>query len=423
MTQLTSGEPHIPNEILLEILHQALPRMDEEGRLDFQTIRSVCSRWRSTSFSSPVLWSSVTLRCENSDHRRYITLLERWFSRAGSSIPLELEYVDRILTRIGEEEKVAMKAFVQRHQQRWRSLKLFINADCLWSSLITATPCRWDNLQTLKLFTYSLDINDKKRSEALDALEQMTSLRCLRVTSYDTYNYQHTRHLGPIGLVWLHLTLNHLSLPHFNLLASYRNLNTLIIVTYSSELIGVLPDHHLTLPFLISLKCIIYDLSPLRHFTTPSLVNFTLGVIFPDEADNDTLEGFLTRCTDTLTSFTLEAGGTFLNIANTLKTLAIRPGILHLALSSWPSKSEHMEDGFREWCPKLRDLILLDRFETEAEERDSMEGLATFLRRREGWGMRTLEQLTVRRRAEGKFPRELFEGVTLGRICVMVPWQ
>jgi hypothetical protein len=316
-----------------------------------------------------------------------------------------------------------MKALVQRHQTRWRSLQLLISADCLWSSLISATPCRWDNLHTLNLSTYSLDINDKKRSEALDALEKMTSLRCLRVSSYRSYNYQHTRHLGPIELGELRLTLDHLSLPNSNLLVSYRNLNTLVIAAYSSEPVGIAPDHHLTLPFLISFKCISYNLSLLHHFTMPSLVNLTLVVILPHEADNDTLEVFLKRCTNTLTSFTLEGAGIGLNVANTLKTLTIRPSILHLALYSWPWKAEHMEHELRDWCPKLRDLIFLKKFETDAEERDSMEGLAVCLRRREGWGMQALERLTVRRRADGDFPRELFEGVTLGRICVMVPWR
>ena len=50
--------PIFPPEILVEILGSALPsKMDENGREQFQHIRSVSPEWRRVSLRTPEFWS------------------------------------------------------------------------------------------------------------------------------------------------------------------------------------------------------------------------------------------------------------------------------------------------------------------------------------------------------------------------------
>ncbi|KAH6887293.1 hypothetical protein BKA70DRAFT_1332780, partial [Coprinopsis sp. MPI-PUGE-AT-0042] len=133
-----SSEAACPPEILSEIFQQSLPiRLDRDGRLAFQAIRSVCSRWRSISLSSPALWSSISVIIEYGDPICYPPLIEAWFSRSGSSIALELEYLDHTMSSASSRDKASMQALIRHYRHRWRYLSLCIDTDCFWDCILS----------------------------------------------------------------------------------------------------------------------------------------------------------------------------------------------------------------------------------------------------------------------------------------------
>jgi F-box-like len=145
----------IPTEILTEIFVQALPpRLDEDGRLAFQSIRSVCSTWRNLAFSSPIFWSSISVDHRISDSKpnsESISRLERWFSRSGSAMPLELEFLDP-----GErlQDTEPLRSLILHHQQRWKCLSLCMEPECFWDVVTGPPTSNWLNLHTLTIWLY-----------------------------------------------------------------------------------------------------------------------------------------------------------------------------------------------------------------------------------------------------------------------------
>ncbi|KAH6913298.1 hypothetical protein BKA70DRAFT_1262411 [Coprinopsis sp. MPI-PUGE-AT-0042] len=83
----------LPDELISEILIACLDvrPMTSEQRLWFSTLRSVCRRWRSVAFSTPMLWTSVQLQWTGAlaDLSAYPRRLRDWFDRAGD-LPLQL---------------------------------------------------------------------------------------------------------------------------------------------------------------------------------------------------------------------------------------------------------------------------------------------------------------------------------------------
>jgi hypothetical protein len=400
--------------------------MDQQGRLNFQKIRSVCSRWRSISFSSPALWSSLSVewsdRNDPNYRRRDFLLIEQWFLRAGPTIPLELEYLDPIVSPMADDEKAAVKALIQQHQHQWRSLRLFIHSECLWEAVFSLVPSTWHSLHTLKLDTHILMyLNEERQMEILDALEKMpVRLLCLG----GDIAYDCTRRIGSIELQELHFSTHMLAPYHIDLIASYQSLKKLDIDAICGEIWNSTPAHRWTLPWLSSFTCRAHNFSLLQRLTMPSLSDLTLRVsaIAPDPVDDGIVAAFLARCTDALQSVTIGASTNGSWLHELLQALTARPSIRHLNLSTWPSTGGFVEDDGRGWCPKLQDLAISDEFKTEEEERDRMEGLAAFLERRKEGGMQALERLTLRKRANSMFPRAIFDGVALGQLCVVVRW-
>ncbi|KAH6886680.1 hypothetical protein BKA70DRAFT_1334803, partial [Coprinopsis sp. MPI-PUGE-AT-0042] len=145
-----SSEAACPPEILSEIFQQSLPiRLDRDGRLAFQAIRSVCSRWQSISLSSPALWSSISVMIETGpDALCYPPLLEAWFSHSGSTIALELEYLDYTPSSANSEDKASTQALIHHYRHRWGYLSLCIDTDCFWDCILSPPTLStdWINL-------------------------------------------------------------------------------------------------------------------------------------------------------------------------------------------------------------------------------------------------------------------------------------
>ncbi|KAH6902231.1 hypothetical protein BKA70DRAFT_1521315 [Coprinopsis sp. MPI-PUGE-AT-0042] len=125
--------------------------MDGVGRHDFQPLRMVCSRWPQVCFSTPKLWSSVTLfailPAENQGviSRTYVDLLKGWFQKAGEDSPLDLAVEG--CDFLPDQEIQAIALFVHSFQTRWRYLSLELNRWALRRLFITAPQDRWINLQ------------------------------------------------------------------------------------------------------------------------------------------------------------------------------------------------------------------------------------------------------------------------------------
>ncbi|KAH6887290.1 hypothetical protein BKA70DRAFT_1573365 [Coprinopsis sp. MPI-PUGE-AT-0042] len=430
-----STEALIPTEIVLEIFQRSLPnRLDKDGRLAFQTIRSVCSRWRSISFSSRVLWSSIAVVHDSGSpspdgvcsYDGFPAILEGWFSRAGPSIPLELDYGDSSALQSGRN--AALARLVQRHHSRWKYLCLCVSPECFWDVILSSPSTDWNNLQILTLWIFDFhDLTPAQCSQRLDALENFTSLRRLYLNDYSVHT--HKRPYGPFTLPELHIQLDDIFAPHhMHLISAYTSLTRLVLEGCVDYKLRLSPENHLSLPSLLDLSYTGYDLTFLQYLTASSLTTLDIhldpGIEHPGDRCR-ILSQFLKRCTNTLHSILLDSGFSTLAIAGILPALLVRPSVTHLTLDAWPSDLEmdaspaHAEN---DWCPNLQELTV--SFQSgDNVELERMAALAAFLRRRKDSGYTELEMLTIRKGAgAAQFPYDLFENVRLGKLRVMIPW-
>ncbi|KAH6886696.1 hypothetical protein BKA70DRAFT_1165191, partial [Coprinopsis sp. MPI-PUGE-AT-0042] len=171
----------LPPEILLHIFKHALPGpLHKEGRVHFQAIRSVCSDWRLLSFSSPVLWSSLALRCQG----RYLdppvgsAIAERWLARAGRSTPLDLHVFDPT-SRAVETDHEGLAGLIARYRSRWRSLFILGAGTIFWDIFQQAPPSDWASLRELTIPIFHLC--DGAGGGGIETLQQMTSIQATPV--------------------------------------------------------------------------------------------------------------------------------------------------------------------------------------------------------------------------------------------------
>ncbi|KAH6887299.1 hypothetical protein BKA70DRAFT_1409681 [Coprinopsis sp. MPI-PUGE-AT-0042] len=424
-----SAETDFPPEILSEIFRQSLPnRLDRDGRIAFQSIRSVCSRWRSTALSSPVLWSSIYIMTASGDPLHYPPLLEAWFSRSGPSMPLELEYLDYTTSSMSSKDKESMKALIHRYRHRWRYLSLCIDSQCFWECVLSpqALSANWINLQALTLWIYDISIlTPTQRSQALDSLAKLTSLE--RLLLEDHSSYKQTRPYGPVVLPELHISLDDVfATRHMVLIAGYPSLTSLTLIAEVSHELHLSARAHLTLPCLLKFSYTANDLALLRHITTPALVGLEIQMhSHTDGAHNGTfLSEFITRCTHTLQSMILCSKNDASDLTKILPALPPLPSLTRLTLEIWPFTKDNTfpEDVEKNWCPNLRHLTVSFRSGNYVEE-EQMASLAASLKRRQGWGRMELETLTIQKAARAEeFPYHLFENVRLVTLLVMIPW-
>ncbi|KAH6886667.1 hypothetical protein BKA70DRAFT_1573856 [Coprinopsis sp. MPI-PUGE-AT-0042] len=419
----------IPTEILTEIFVLALPqRLDKEGRQAFQTIRTVSSKWRLISFSSPILWSSVSVTCDHRDPfdtGSYLSHLHGWFSRAGPSISLDLEYVHLREGSMGSEDEAAMESLIRKHQSRWRSLSLFIKSLTFWDTIFCLPSSNWSNLHTLTLWSYDFAGPESEHtSRTFDALDNIASLR--RLIVQDHMDYKYARRYGPINLAELYISLDDVfTTDHSRLISAYPNLTKLELVVPPFYDLELASDYHLTLPSLSTFAYSAYELTILNYFTTPALahleIQFNPG---QSEPEDEVLVKFLTRCTSSLKSITLITRPNETLIAQVLPSLSIRQSITHLTLDLWPSVTEaeiFPEEVERNWCPKLQELTVTLEAD-DLVELGRMEGLSTLLLRRSDLELPDLKRLTVHNRLWiMDFPCKLFKDVSLGELRVLVP--
>jgi F-box-like len=423
---------NIPRDVLLEIFHQSLPRpLDAQGRLAFQTLRSVCSSWRSISLSTPALWSSVTVTRRHNWHGKNISLLEAWFLRAGPSIPLELEYNDPSGLIMRDKVKAAMKALLWRYKSRWMVLSLSIDSECFWEALFDVPPSDWTQLHTLTLWTCDIQrVDQQARVEGLERLKKITTIRRILVRDHDGYPYR--GQFGPSELGELHITLQGLWDTQTRLISTYTHLTKLALSSpHGFRCRSSLSRHeHVTLPSLFSFSFDAYNLSFLHHFTMPALVSLDVRLTpgAADQKDASFLSAFLSRCTDALESINLDTQSQETFVAEILPQLGSRRNLAQLSFDIWPSKRVIAQDLEEAWFPHLRVLSVTigssDRTPRPVFfELERMKELGEWLSRWKKAGRAPLERLTVHKRSEDiHFPYEQFEDAPLAHLCVMVPW-
>ncbi|KAH6910909.1 hypothetical protein BKA70DRAFT_48499 [Coprinopsis sp. MPI-PUGE-AT-0042] len=317
-----SADTVLPDEILLDIFQQSLPpQLDKQGRLAFQKMRSVSSRWRFICLSSPVLWSSVSVTWDSSGQSNNggdISVLEDWFLRTGPSVPLELQYKDNSPGTMRDEDKAALKALIWRYQPRWRFLSLYIESNCFWSVLTEPPPSNWISLHSLKLWTWDIMyVGVERASRAYDVLEKMPTLRCVLV---ENGGYTYTRQFGPTDLAELRITCYSFGSEEASLISSYHHLTILAVVFPWGYTASLSPEYHFVLPSLLSFSYKADDLYLLRRFTTPALVDLDIQLYAKPyhPPEHEILSGFLSRCTDALQSIMVDSGSDELFIAKML---------------------------------------------------------------------------------------------------------
>ncbi|KAH6880264.1 hypothetical protein BKA70DRAFT_1343596 [Coprinopsis sp. MPI-PUGE-AT-0042] len=141
----------LPSELLTAIFRDSLPPiMKKDGRIQFQLLRMVCSKWRQVCFSTPVFWSSLALQStsDNPESSFYTDIIQAWFSRAGESMPLSLSFDQYPEDTDNTDDLIA---FIQSNQNRWRYLSLHIPTRKLWTLLKMCPAKSWSNLRHLDM--------------------------------------------------------------------------------------------------------------------------------------------------------------------------------------------------------------------------------------------------------------------------------
>ncbi|KAH6886657.1 hypothetical protein BKA70DRAFT_1334747 [Coprinopsis sp. MPI-PUGE-AT-0042] len=416
----------LPTETILEIFHPSLlrHRLDEEGRLGFQAIRSVCPRWRSISFSSPSLWSCLSVTCKIDDsHIAQLPRIERWFSFSGSSVPLELEFKyeefsdDSMLS----QDKVAMSALIQRYQPRWRYLSLSIEPKCFWDSILPPTSTNWASLHTLKLCVYDfVDLPPERHQRALEVLANITSLQCLLLE--DDNEYLHQTNYGPVNMAELHITLDQVFKSDLiHIISRYNHLTKLTLIAPQFQEFGLKARDRLTLPSLLTFSFTTDNLTLLAHLFTPALVDL--------ELHERALAPFLARCS-ALRSITLSDE---FFISKALPILAAQPSFTQIKLDMWPLATtlNITEDAPEAWCPNVRELHVSmgtegtpRRLESSRDvEVHRLWALSLFLLQWQDRGRAPLERLIVHKLSGGvDFPYGLFSKVHVGELRIVNSW-
>jgi hypothetical protein len=409
--------------------------VDHDGRLAFQAIRSVCPEWRAVSLSSPILWSSLSVSCQLSDHDQHAADIGRmngWFSRSGPVCPLELEFVEESISKEHRRLGDAFEAFIQRYQHRWRFLSLRLDPSSWWDVLFRPPSLNWSSLQTVKLWAYHLTkAGDEETRNVFLELQKMPALRCIIVEDDTDLTFQERYSLAVRQDIYffveeLHLILDNFHISHGRIISSYQNLTTLIVAHLQP--VSLRTEDHFDWPTVSSFTLGADHLTLLNHLTIPNLVKLAIQLtpIFKEsDRDSRILSGFLARSdTYALRSVTIDCNWDEKFLAKALPTLANIPKLEHLDLSKWPSDwamAFARETSKEDWFPSLKRMTISMGFHDLEVQR--MKELAVFLRRRGDFGLAELKALTVhRRRRAAEFPYELFKDVGVAKISVMVPW-
>ncbi|KAH6909334.1 hypothetical protein BKA70DRAFT_1426462 [Coprinopsis sp. MPI-PUGE-AT-0042] len=149
-----------PPELLLEIFRWSLqPPLDGPGRWHFMVLRSVCSTWRTLSFSTPELWSNLSVDTgdvfpyystpeKDSDGEPSLSAttsrgsypfqtnlpsrIEAWFARASATTPLTLRITDHFA---GDEwSRMEQLANIACQPRAWFDLDIQIPIDVPFTS-------------------------------------------------------------------------------------------------------------------------------------------------------------------------------------------------------------------------------------------------------------------------------------------------
>jgi F-box-like len=149
---------YLPSELLGAIFQNVLlENMDTSGRVQFQHLRMVCSSWRETSFSTPYLWTSVTLIPSKPMPSSYADLLRGWFSKSGDTLPLSLAVDHKFM--LGHHLDDIIQLIVSL-QGRWRYLALNIYHYTFWELIRISPQDHWANLSYLDIHCHMIDIQD-----------------------------------------------------------------------------------------------------------------------------------------------------------------------------------------------------------------------------------------------------------------------
>ncbi|KAH6887292.1 hypothetical protein BKA70DRAFT_1332777 [Coprinopsis sp. MPI-PUGE-AT-0042] len=405
----------LPSEMVLHIFEDALPGLLlREGRVHFQAIRSVCSQWRLLSLSSPVLWSSLALhQNEVVSFASATVAAQRWLSRAGPSIPLELQLADLSCRGISKEDTTALVDLIIQHQSQWKLLSLAGIGRCLWEVFRKTPSTGWTNLRMLDVWTH--DLFDDGQKVGLRVLQDSPSIQC---TSMEE----------------LHLCImpeTELAPRDFAFISAYAHLRTLFLymedafVSHSEPLTVTI-----SLPSLEILSITSPDVSLLHHLDTPSLSNLELRPRCHDPEDhNDTLQNFITRCAKL---HSVSICGIAECVIWMLPILSARPTIASVTIEPWSNLSsvgQLLDDTTwsNTWCPNLRKLtyVVVSTASTGEDEHQIQlwMSLAAFLRRRKDLGRARLDSLIIKYKyPEANFPYETFESLDVGQLSVMLPW-
>ncbi|KAJ7612678.1 hypothetical protein FB45DRAFT_302592 [Roridomyces roridus] len=344
----------LPSEITLDVFKWCATDTYFSPRSAPLLLAQVCHDWRALACSTPTLWDSIH-RLYFEEHPTADTIVERWFSRAGTR-PLSLDIACAKGCNVPR-----VRSIILRHAPQFGFLRLVGTPEVLtelWAG-VHSLPI----LSSLELDCLCLDDTDE--STQLFRIDDAPTLRqlCLQraLPSMITLPWGQLTKLTlisiPIGEC-LHALRGATSLQEFEYGGvPPHQLQFISNLTPSSE-----PISHSTLENLI-ISLPEEDQGILPFLTLPSLRQFSLGSRFGGAAHSlDDVAVMLLRVSSTLRTFTVTPD-------TMIPVLAFRPLTELITLElSWAEPGRFMRDIVRalnrsalpDFLPKLQYLVLSD---------------------------------------------------------------
>ncbi|KAH6902236.1 hypothetical protein BKA70DRAFT_1307457 [Coprinopsis sp. MPI-PUGE-AT-0042] len=292
-------QPCLPPELLGLIFREILPDdMGTDGRLQFQTLRMVCSKWRGTCFSTPHLWASLTLIPSDPILNSYADLLRAWFSKSGDSIPLSLALDHKYQIDSQMDDIVQL---IQSLQGRWRYLALNINDLDFWRLLRISPREKWTNLSHLNIPCHIISIEDPVLGPEGDVVEDhpLDEVPPVKTMTLLT-KYSRPEMIYPVikdsveNLIWNAISLHYEDYSTF--ITKYRNLRTLDLRCETWDWYGQV--HGTSAITLDVLRCFSFtglilptNFEIVQRFRTPALCELNLTLNEPP-VDRNSVDGW-----------------------------------------------------------------------------------------------------------------------------------
>ncbi|KAG2345979.1 hypothetical protein BDR05DRAFT_1058101 [Suillus weaverae] len=287
--RLRSALWRLPTEILSQIFHHCLPKLNEWPRPSQlkapMLLARICRRWRDVTVGVPSLWCRLSVTADD-DHWQQATFCYDLFLKRSRGLPLSL------LLECSENHSTKLRNLLQPYVKQISSL--YINFPHLQSQVPDQPELLLEDLPALQELTI---ITVPASSSVIPCISRLPSTLDSLSLFVTVFRLEALFSFSP---VWTHLTKVEITLHDQNaflhLLRLCPKLFALRVAIVSHEIQALRPFTHTTLQYLCFRDCLKFKnpvAGVLRALSLPNLLR--LWVCSPLPWPHDEFKEFLTR--------------------------------------------------------------------------------------------------------------------------------